>query len=283
MVEPLPFERKAASPRRMDFRGKWVIVTGASAGLGQEMARQLAVVHGANLIITARRLERLEALKTELETKAKVQVVCLAGDMAVPADVERLCSEALQGRTIYAAILNAGVTHFGHHHELNWADFQAMLQTNVIATVRMCTELLKHFEETKGTGGVMLVSSLAGQTPVPYQSAYSGTKGFLNAYGTAVAHEIKRKPYSITTFAPGGIQTEMTSGDRFSALQKWLAPVSEVAAEGLSAMADRQVLAVPGMLNRLGLFAFRFLPRNFVIGQLETTYRKALNNPGSKK
>jgi len=259
----------------MDFRGKWVFVTGASAGLGREMAKQLAREHGANLVISARRLERLEALKAELAPSG-VQVVPVVGDMSKPDDVERVLAEAMAGRQLYAAILNAGATHFGHHHELPWQEFLSMLQLNVTSTVRLATELVAHMKAHRLGGGLMLVSSMSGVMPVPYQSAYSGTKAFLNSFGLALAHELEGQPVSLTVFAPGGIATEMTSGERFSKLRGWLAPVDVTARAGLQAMKKRRLLAVPGFMNQLGLFAFRFVPRRFVMGQLASTYRKAL-------
>ncbi|MBL8936168.1 MAG: SDR family NAD(P)-dependent oxidoreductase [Archangium sp.] len=259
----------------MEFRGKWVLVTGASAGLGQELARQLAGEHGANLVISARRAAKLDELKAELEPKG-VQVVCVTGDMSKPEDVDRVLAEAMAGRQLYGAILNAGVSHFGHHHELAWDDFLSMLQLNVTANVRMATELVSHMKAHKLGGGIMLISSMTGVMPVPYQSAYSGTKAFLNSFGTALAHELEGHPLSMTVFAPGGIATEMTSGERFSTLRSWLAPVGETARAAIKAMKNREHLAVPGFVNQLGMLAFRFVPRRFAMGQLASTYRKAL-------
>jgi short-subunit dehydrogenase len=266
----------------MDFRGKWVLVTGASAGLGREMARQLAVEHQANLVVSARRAQRLEELKAELEAKG-VQVAIVTGDMAKPEDVDRVLAEATAGRPLYGAILNAGVSHFGHHHEMPWDDFLSMLQLNVTSNVRMATELVAHMKQHQLGGGIMMVSSMAGVMPVPYQSAYSGTKAFLNSFGTALAHELEGQPVSMTVFAPGGIQTEMTSGERFAALRSWLAPVDVTARAAIRAMQRREHLAVPGFVNQLGLFAFRFVPRRFAMGQVAATYRKALLAAGVKE
>ena len=266
----------------MDFRGKWVFVTGASAGLGREFARQLAVDHGANLVISARRLQKLEELKAELEPKG-VQVICVTGDMSKADDVDRVLKEATAGRHLYGAVLNAGATHFGHHHHLGWDDFLSMLQINVTANVRMATELVAHMKAHRLGGGLMMVSSMTGMMPAPYQSAYSGTKAFLNSFGTALAHELEGHPVSLTVFAPGGIQTEMTSGEKFSTLTKWLAPADVTARAGLKAMRKRERLAVPGFLNQLGAFTFRFVPRRFAMGQLASTYRKALLDSGVKE
>lgn len=265
----------------MDFRGKWVLITGASAGLGREMARKLATEHGANLVISARRQQKLDELKAELEPRG-VQVVCVTGDMGKPEDVDRVLAEATNGRQLYGAVLNAGVSHFGHHHELQWSEFLSMLQLNVTANVRMATELVSHMKQHQLGGGLMLVSSLTGVMPVPYQSAYSGTKAFLNSFGLALSHELEGQPLSLTVFAPGGIQTEMTSGERFTTLRSWLAPVDVTATAAIAAMKQRKRLAVPGFLNQLGVFAFRFVPRSFAMGQLANTYRKALLASGVK-
>jgi short-subunit dehydrogenase len=265
----------------MDFRGQWVLVTGASSGLGRELALQLAREHGAHVVISARRLAKLEELKAELKPTG-VQVECIAADMSKASDVDELLSKATSGRHLYGAILNAGVSHFGYHHELRWDDFLSMLQLNVTANVRMATELVAHMKQHRLGGGLMLVSSLAGVMPVPYQSAYSGTKAFLNSFGTALAHELEGQPLSVTVFAPGGIQTEMTASDRFSTLRGWLAPVNTTARAGLRAMQRRERLAVPGFLNQLGVLAFRFVPRRFAMGQLASNYRKALNAAGVK-
>lgn len=263
----------------MNLKGQWVWVTGASSGLGLELSKQLAK-QGAHLLITARRVDWLEALALELRATG-VEVRTLPADMSRPADVELLLA-SVKEVPLAAVVLNAGVTHFGHHHELEWPAFEAMLHTNVISTTRVTSEMVKHFQ-LRGGGRVMLVTSMTGLMPVPFQAAYSGTKAFLSAFGMALAHELKGSETSVTVFAPGGIATEQTSGERFESLQGWLAPVESVAAEALVALRGRQPLYVQGFMNRLGLFAFRFLPRSLVMGQIGNTYRKALADAEAKK
>ncbi|MFO0599533.1 MAG: SDR family NAD(P)-dependent oxidoreductase [Myxococcaceae bacterium] len=268
----------------MNVKGQWVWITGASSGLGHELARQLAK-KGANLVVTARRLERLEALKKELEALG-VQVKPLAADLSRAEDVERAVAE-VKKTPVSMAVLNAAVTHFGHHHELEWKAFEAMIHTNVVATSRLTHELVRHFRA--GTGGrVMLVTSMTGLIPVPFQSAYSGTKAYLTAFGTALAHELQGTNTSVTVFAPGGIVTEMTQGENFGPLRGWLAPVDAVAREAVEALEERPVLRVAGFTNRFGLFLYRLVPRNLFIGQTARVYRKALaevasRNEGDKK
>jgi uncharacterized protein len=162
----------------MDFRGRWVVVTGASSGLGREMAKLLATEYGANLVLVARRKERLEELQSEIEKAAGVSVVSIVADLSKHDDVDRVFREASTDRQVYAVVLNAGVTHFGSYNELSWTAFQTMLATNVTSVVRLTTLFLPYLEQLDHGGGILLVASMAGLTPVPYQTAYSGTRRF---------------------------------------------------------------------------------------------------------
>jgi len=260
----------------MQFRGRWVLITGASAGLGQAFARQLAKKHGANIVAIARRGDRLEALKQELESEASVEVHTIVADLSKLEEVDRALREAKEGRQLYGAVLNAGVTHFGSYDKLSWADFDTMLRTNVTAVVRMATELLPDLELQGDGGGILIVSSMAGINPVPYQTAYSATKAFLVHFGTGLWHELRGKNASVTTYTPAGIATEMTAGAEFGKLRGWLADVDDVAREGIEALRTRRYLVIPGATNRVGDALMRVLPRRFVTGRLAAVYRKAL-------
>jgi len=262
--------------QRMDFRGRWVLVTGASSGLGRELARHLARDHGANLVLVARRADRLQELQREAEQVLKVRAMCLPADLSDLADVDRLIGELKAGPQLYAAILNAGVTHFGAHHELEWPAFQRMLNTNVTSVVKLTTELVPYIEQGAPGGGILFVSSMAGIFPVPYQTAYSGTKAFMVHYACGLWHELQGRDVSVTTYAPGGIETEMTDGDRFTPLRRFLMPVGLAASAGLEAFARREYLYVPGLSNRLGASVARMLPRRLLDGWVAGTYRRAL-------
>jgi len=261
---------------KLQFKNKWVLVTGASSGLGEEMARQLAFQHGANLILLARRKDKLEQLKAELEKEAGINVKIIVADLSQLHDVDHAIDQLLADGQLYAAILNAGITYFGKHSELSWDQFQTMLQTNVVSVVRFTNRLVSHFESTGKEGGVLIVSSMAAIFPVPYQSAYSGTKSFILSFATALMHEIKNKQFSLTVYAPGGIVTEMTAGDNFHDLQGWLMPVKQAAKEGIDAFRSRKLVHVPGLMNRVGGFFMKFLPKSFVMGKMSKVYEKSL-------
>lgn len=262
--------------KRLQLHNQWVLVTGASSGLGQEMARQLAHVHKAHLLIVARRQDKLEQLKAELEKDAGIQVKVIAADLSVMADVDRVIAQSLEGGNLYGAILNAGLTYFGRHTDIPWERFESMLQTNVVGVTRLTTALVQHFETTGKEGGVMLVSSMAAFYPVPYQAAYSATKAFLLSFGNALSHELRNPRFSVTVYAPAGIATEMTGGEAFNGLKSWLMPVSQAASEGLQALIKRKYSHIPGRLNRLGSMFMHLLPGKFIAGQMSKIYYKSL-------
>jgi len=263
----------------MNFAGRWVLVTGASSGLGREMARILAREHRANLILVARRGARLRELGRELEASVGVRVHVIEADLSREADVDRVFAEAIGLGDVYGVILNAGVTHFGEHRDLSWEGFQSMLATNVTSAVRLTSLFVPYLVKEGSGGGILLVSSMAGLMPVPYQSAYSGTKAFLVNFGRGLWHELHGTRVSITTFAPGGIATELTEssglGQHFKS-SVTIMPAEECARSALQGFVKRKYLHVPGWFNRLAAFLSRFLPQRLLVGAVGAEYRKAL-------
>jgi short-subunit dehydrogenase len=262
--------------KSLQLNNKWILVTGASSGLGQEMAKQLAYNYKANLIIVARRADKLNELKAKLEAECGTLVKVMVADLSVAEDADRVIAESIADGNLYGAILNAGVTYFGKHTELPWANFENILNTNVIGVVRMTNSLVKYFEQPGKDGSLMLVSSMSAHYPVPYQAAYSATKAFITAFGSALHYELTNPAFSITVFAPGGIATEMTGGEKFNDLKGWLMPVSQAAKEGLHAFVNRKYNYVPGFLNRVGSVMMNFLPKKFITGRMSKVYLKSL-------
>jgi uncharacterized protein len=260
----------------MDFRDRWVLVTGASSGLGRQMAKLLATEYGANVLAVARRADRLADLEAEVAAAGGGKIEPIAADLSKLADVDRVVLASTKDRPLYAAILNAGVTHFGDYHELTWEGFESMLATNVTSVVRMTTALLPPIEEGGQGGGLLIVSSMAGLTPIPYQTAYSATKAFLVNFGCGLYHELRGRNVSVTTFVPGGIQTEMTSGSRFEKLGSFLMPVDACAREAIEGFRRRRYLHAPGFVNRMGTTLMRFLPQELLTGRVAATYRGSL-------
>jgi uncharacterized protein len=262
---------------RMNVAGRRVLVTGASSGLGAELAEQLARDHNAHLVLVARRRDRLSELAERLTRTYGIPVEVIAADLAEPGEAARVFAEATNVAPLYAAILNAGVTHFGHYDEQSWESLSSLLELNVKSTVRLTTLLLPYLEAQGTGGGILLVASLSGLTPVAYQAAYSGTKAFLIKYGWALHHELAPRGVTVSVVAPGGIVTEMTAGQRFDDLRPWLMPVTGVARSALIGFRTRKHLIVPGLIYSWGRSALlKFVPENFLVGRVAAQYRKSL-------
>jgi short-subunit dehydrogenase len=260
----------------LQFENKWILVTGASSGLGYEMALQLSLIHKANVILVARRADKLQELKASIESQSASKVKTITADLSNVEDIDKVIRLALEDNNLYGAILNAGITYFGAHKELEWSYFETMLQTNVTGMVRMTNQLTGYFEKTQLPGAIMVVSSMAAVLPTPYQAAYSGTKGFMLNFITALSHEVTNKNLSYTVYLPGGMQTEMTNNDKFSPLKSWLMPVKEAAAAGITAFRKRKATYVPGFTNKLGAFFSGIIPKGIIIKGMAKTYGNAL-------
>lgn len=265
---------------RMNFAGRRVLLTGASSGLGAEMAEQLARDYGAHLVLVARREDRLRELAARLTMKHGVPVEVLVADLAEPGEAERVVREAIAPGELYAAILNAGVTHFGRYDEQSWESLSRLLDLNVRSTVRLTSLLLPYLEARGNRGGVLLVASLSGLTPVAYQAAYSGTKAFLVKYGWALHHELAPRGVTVSVVAPGGIVSEMTAGERFDGLRPWLMPTARAARAALRGFQKRRHLIVPGLIYAWGRVALlKFVPEDFLVRRVAEQYRRSLERP----
>lgn len=267
---------------RMDLKGRWALVTGASSGLGREIALDLAIRHGANLVLVARRADRLEVLKAELQ-RLGVEAHVIAADLSKPEDVDRVFADSTVEREIHAVVLNAGITHFGHHQDMPWEHFESMLATNVTSTVKLVSQFVPYLIERGQKGGVMLVTSMTGLVPTPFQTAYSATKAFLTTFGQGIYHELSTEDVSVTTFAPGGIVTEMAENtglnDHFGDTMQMM-PADVCARSAVDAMIARRYLAVPGVFNQVQLLLPRLLPRKLVSSVIAATYKKVLPGRG---
>jgi hypothetical protein len=264
----------------LELRNRYTLITGASSGLGLEMARVVARDHGGHLVVVARRRDRLEALRKELSDAHGVDVVPITADMCRAEDVQRTFEEATAGREIHGVILNAGVTFFGHALEQPLDGFETMVATNVTSLARLATQFARYLVERNIHGGLMLVSSMAGFWPMPYQAAYGGTKAFVTSFGRSLGHEVRDKGVSVTVFAPGGIATEMLDNAGLSRKFKrgdvGIMDADECARLAVRAFVRRKDLYVPGLLNQLSVALMKLVPHGLALGLLERLYRDAL-------
>ena len=240
-----------------------ILITGATSGLGREMATQFAA-RGERILASGRRIERL----AELESLGDIKGLPL--DLTSEADIATFCAnmEPLSG-----VILNAGITFADPFLSGTYETDAALIQTNVTANVQLIRGLLPALKSPNPR--ILIIASLGGLTPLPYQSVYAGTKAFMINFGLSLREELKHENIKVSVFAPGGIKTEMTDIPEMKGLEKELAPVADVAAAAIKAYDKMPALSVPGAQNKFVAGFSKLAPRRFMAAQAEKIYRKS--------
>jgi short-subunit dehydrogenase len=234
------------------------LVTGASAGIGECIARLLAE-RGHDLVLVARDRGRLEALAKELEGSFGATAQVLPADLTDPdqlASVEARCHD--RGAPIDVLVNNAGFGTFGPMHTLDVDTEARQIQLNIVALVRLthaaATEMVP-----RGHGGILNVSSLAGFQPGPANATYSATKAFVTSFTEAVHEELKGTGVNVTVLCPGFTHTgfqEVANAPAEAVPGFMWQEADAVAREGLDAFAKNKAVAIPGNLNKvLGNFS----------------------------
>jgi len=170
-------------------------------------------------------------------------------------------------------ILNAGITSVGPFRSGSFETDSKLIQTNVAANIQLIRELLPALKASQGR--ILIIASLGGMTPLPYQSVYAGTKAFMVNFGLSLREELKHENIGVSVFAPGGIKTEMTDIPAMKGLEKEMAPVADVAAAALKTYDKMPAISVPGTQNKLIAAVSKILPRSFLASQAEKIYRKS--------
>jgi uncharacterized protein len=242
------------------------LVTGASSGLGEEFARLFAA-DGVDLVLVARRRDRLEALASELRGARKISVHVIAADLAVPEEVERVVRE-VQALPVEVEFLvnNAGLGRVGAFAEGPLDAQMVMVDVNVRALVRLSHAFLPGMLARK-RGRVLNIGSTAGLQPGPFGAVYYATKAFVNSFTEALAHELKGTGVTATVSLPGATATEFASvaGSGSTALFKsGVMSSSEVARDAYRAMQRGTPFVVHGWKNRMLAFSVRLGPRSVV-------------------
>lgn len=238
------------------------LITGASSGLGECFARQLAD-RGTQLVLVARRRDRLESLAESLPTNAEVLVADLADEAGV-ADVEaRLTSRE---SPIDLLVNNAGVGAYGSVLDLDAAAQNALLAVNAVALVRLSQTVLPLLVE-RGGGGLINVGSLAGEVPTPGAAVYGASKALVNSYSHALFDELRGSGVHVLLLAPGATGTEFgeVAGVRGGVVPHMLrSDADDVVRDALSAFTRRHAVCMPGWHNRFAKHGSRLAPTAFV-------------------
>ena len=236
------------------------IVTGASAGLGQGFARAL-VAEGRDLLLVARRADRLEALKAALPA---VRVETLALDLAAPDAGERLMAEAARrGLVVDTLINNAGFGARGAFAEIDLDEQKRMVALNCAALMELSHRVLPGMIERR-RGGILNVASTAAFQPGPWMAVYYATKAFVLSFSEALHEEVRGAGVRVAALCPGPTRTEFAdvAGMSNSVLfERFATDPDAVVRDGLAALRANQAVRVSGAMNRAMAEAIRFTPR----------------------
>jgi short-subunit dehydrogenase len=251
------------------FAGKSALVTGASAGLGEEFALQLADLGLAHLVLTARRADRLEELKRLLvAANPALRVDAISVDVATDAGVNHLIAD-LDQRAFAPDLLinNAGLGDLGTFETSRLAKIESMLAVNIVALTRLTRWALPGMLAKK-SGWICNVGSTAGLIPLPTFAVYAATKAYVNSFSEALRIELHGSGINVIALCPGPVETEFgqvatrENSKRAFAPPKFLCVSKTNVVRGtLSALARGQGRYIPGLLVRLPMLLAESTPR----------------------
>jgi hypothetical protein len=246
-----------------DWRGKWALVTGASAGIGEALAEELAQ-GGTNIVLTARRKDRLDALARRLAATYKIQTQVFPADLADPAASERIFAFTRdKGIEIDLLINNAGFGKYREFHSVAKERLLEMVQVNCAAVVHL-THLFVQGMVAWRRGDILILASTASFQAVPYISTYAATKAFDLLFAEGLAEELKPYGIRVCALCPGSTESEfhvVAGQDKFIHREE---TAQKVARTGLKALAAGKSYVISGIGNYLGAHGERLVPRRFV-------------------
>jgi short-subunit dehydrogenase len=251
------------------LKDRWALVTGASSGLGADIARELASI-GCNLVLTARRADRLNSLLSEIRKRDRVQGITIPMDLSTknaPQDLyQRVQTENIN---IDVLVNNAGFGIMGEFTEIDWERENEMLQLNMISLVHI-TKLFIQDMVAREFGYILQIASNSAYQPSPLYATYGASKSFVLNFSEALNYELKDTNIKSTVFSPGTIETEFhtVSGQRTDTLYYAFSKMDSkvVARAGINAMLKgRPSLAFDWKISLAAWISWR-IPRRWAAG-----------------
>lgn len=243
-----------------------VLVTGASGGIGEALARRFARA-GHDLVLVARSADKLKALADELGHKHGIAVLCLPANLASPGEAAKLAT-TLKRRKLDVTVLvnNAGINHTGRFDQLDPAMHQDLIALNIAAATDMIAHFLPAMAQ-RDYGRVLNVASTSSFVPVPYMATYAASKAYLLSLTESLSEEFKGTGVTFTALCPGVTATPMVesmsaSNAKFvKIIGATVLDVKEVADAGYDACMKGQVVRIPGKVNLATAISGRAMPK----------------------
>ncbi len=259
----------------MNYRGRWALVTGASAGIGAVFARRFAA-QGANIALAARRKDRLEALAKELKSAYGVETLALAADLSnATAPTELFTAIEREGFAIDILVNNAGYGLPGGFHQSEWAAHRDFLEVMVTSYAHFARLALPGMRE-RGWGRIIQVSSVAGLVPGSAgHTMYGAAKAFLVSFSQSLAAECEGTGVNVSAVCPGFTYSEFHDVNRtrglVSRLPKHMFMQPEPVVDGaIRAVEAGHVVYVPGLWNKFVVWLAKALPRSWAAAMVRS-------------
>jgi len=241
-----------------------VLITGASSGIGRDLARVFAR-HGHHLILTARRQEKLKTLAEEITREFPVTVDILVADLEQPAAAGELVAEIeRRGLFVETLVNNAGFNVYGRFAAIDREKVMAMARLNMLAVTELTHRLLPAMIAS-GNGRVLNIASTGGFTPGPNSAVYCATKAYVLNFSEALAQELKKTGVKVTAVCPGATRSEFAQRGGMEDLRLFRGPVLDshfVAETAYRAQRRGRSKVVVGLSNKLMIGSLRFIPRS---------------------
>jgi short-subunit dehydrogenase len=244
--------------------GETALVTGASGGIGEHLARLLAA-SGRHVVLLARSEDRLTALASELARAHRVPATVLVHDLAEPGAADRVADDlAARGIAVDILVNNAGFGVYGPFVRTDAAEEARLLQVNIIALTMLTKALLPEMV-ARGRGRVLNVASTAAFQPGPLMAVYYASKAYVLSLSEALSNETAGTGVTVTCLCPGPTHTgfqdraQMRRSRLFSTMS--VMPARDVAQAGLDGMLAGRAVVVPGLMNKVGVQVVRVSPR----------------------
>ncbi|WP_338762461.1 SDR family oxidoreductase [Bernardetia sp. ABR2-2B] len=248
---------------------KAALITGASSGIGLELAHVMAK-EKHNLVLVARSIDKLNELADELTQKHGIKVQTYKADLSNAKEIENLYQQTQDDDIeISYLINNAGFGEYGNFIENDWEKLNNMMQLNMVSLVHL-TSLFSKDMVSSSFGKIMNVASTASFQPLPYFAVYAATKSFVLSFSEAIASELKDQGITVTALCPGLTGTgfveaaNMEDTKFLDKAKSGMATPEEVAEYGYEAMMKGKTVAVHGTINSIMANSSRFLPRDLV-------------------
>ncbi|MDQ0213778.1 short-subunit dehydrogenase [Oikeobacillus pervagus] len=247
------------------LKGKNIVITGASGGIGEQMALK-AAQNGANIALLARREPNLLAIQHRIEQQFSVRVLVFSVDISKRAEVEKAFTAIFSKLgSVDVLVNNAGFGVFDEAHQASWKDIEGMFQVNVLGLISCTQFVIPHMKE-RGSGHIINIASQAGKLATPKSSVYAATKHAVLGFTNSVRMELSRDGIYVTAVNPGPIATNFfeiadQSGSYVKSIQKLMLDPEKVASTITKAMfTNKREINLPKWMN-VGSVLYALFPR----------------------